>query len=93
VDSLAYHLCSGTIYIPNGKNTGYVYNSCAAFIINGSGVDFTYCGNDAASVTCTCAQVLFAVSISDVSLCSIHGGYLQRRPRLEPRQLLLPRHR
>jgi hypothetical protein len=50
---LTGRLCAD-IYISNGKNTRFIYKSCAAYVFNGSGVDFTYCGSDAGAVTCEC---------------------------------------
>jgi hypothetical protein len=39
-------------YIPNGRTQGYTYALCVAWLDNNSGVDVTYCGSDAASLTC-----------------------------------------
>jgi hypothetical protein len=79
------------IYIPNGKNTGYTFKSCAAFIINGSGVDFIYCGSDAGAVTCKCRlHSLLCREPHRNFHESVHGEHLQWCPRLQRWELLLP---
>jgi hypothetical protein len=42
-----------TFDIPNGRSQGYTYASCVGWLDNNnSGVDVTYCGRDAQSLTC-----------------------------------------